>query len=270
MVTDFEFDGIDLSALGYAIVSFDGTRSGEVETDSQLSFNHTSSLNGKRQRFTKSIYDDPLQMEFYIAKNMCLFNNSMTEEDYVISLSEMAFLKRWLNSPTPKKLKVNDEEYNGVYWQGSFNVEEYIVGGKRVGAKLKFECDAPFGYMESTLHNDSLTANGSYSYNCTSDEVGWIYPTLTIIVRQAGNLEIRNASDNRVTRVNNCAVSEMITFDENLQITTNMPEHNVADDFNYVFYRVNNSFKSVENTIQSNLPIEFAISYTPYAKVVAI
>ena len=113
MVTDFEFDGIELSALGYAIVSFDGVKSGEVDSDSQLSYSHISAFNGKQLRFGQSTYEDPLKMEFYIAKNVCLFNNQLTAENYSISVSEMSFLKRWLNTPVAKKLKVNDTDN---YW----------------------------------------------------------------------------------------------------------------------------------------------------------
>ncbi len=269
MVTDFEFDGLNLSSFGYAIVSFDTVKSDEINTDSKFTFNHISAINGKQQRFITSVYEDPLEMEFYIARNICDTESGLKEENYNISVGDMATLKRWLVRPTPKRLKVNDYEYNGIFWNGSFNVEEYVFSGGRIGAKLTFECDAPFGYKEDTVFKGALEADESYSFNCVSDEIGWIYPTLVITVLQDGDLEIKNSSDNRVTSVLNCITNEVITFTDTLQVSSSA-EHRVADDFNYVFYRINNAFDCIENTIESNLPIQFTIKYNPYAKAVAV
>lgn len=270
MVTDFEFDGIELSSFGYAIVSFDNIKGDEITTDSKFTFNHISTNNGKQQPFATSTYDDPLEMNFYIAKNICEDNNAFKEKSYLISVGDMAMLKRWLVRATPKKLRVNDEEYRGIFWNGSFNVEEYVFGNERIGAKLTFECDAPFGYKETVTFKGALSSNGSYSYNCISDEIGWIYPTLKVKVLQDGDLKITNSSDGRDIVVKNCVANEVITFSDGLQISTSSETHKIANDFNYEFYRVNNEYNSIENTIESNLPIEFEIEYSPYAKVVAV
>ena len=271
MVTDFEYDGILLSQVGYAIVSFNGIRDGEISTDSQISFNHTSMMQGKYQPFSSYIYDDVLKMEIYIGKDMCRVENTEDRFNYSISVSDMAFLKRWLSRPTPHVLRaIGDDSYNGVFWRGSFVVEEYVLGGERVGAHLTFECDAPFGYMEDVVFRDSLASGSSYKYNCTSDEVGYIYPNLTVLLKEAGDLELTNTHDGRKTVVKNCEADEIITFTDKLQISSSISSHKILDDFNYVFYRINNSFNNVENTISSNLAIDFVINYNPYAKAVIV
>lgn len=270
MVTDFVYDGIRLSDLGYAIVSFDGARDDEVDTDSQLSFNHVSFFRGKKQPFITSVYEEPLEFELYIAKNLCGYSQDMKASNYNISVRDMAFLKRWLSRTTPHKLTAVNDEYNGIYWNGSFNIEEYVLGDGRIGAHLTFECDAPYGYKEEVTIRGSLNADESYEYNCMSDEIGWIYPTIKIDIQQDGDLNITNAADNRTVEIKGCVTGETITIDNNMQIRTNVQSHKIADDFNYVFYRVINSFDSVENSIQSNIPIDFTIKYTPYAKAVMI
>lgn len=93
MVTDFEYDGVLLSEVGYALVAFDGVKDGERDTDSQITFNHMSMMRGKYQPFSSYIYDDVLKMEFYIGKDMCRYGTSVKPTDYNISVSEMAFLK---------------------------------------------------------------------------------------------------------------------------------------------------------------------------------
>ena len=271
MVTDFEYDGMSLSSLGYAIATFGGIKDGEIDTDSQISFNHISMMQGKYQPFSSYTYDDVLKMEFYIVKNMCSYDEDYGEMDFNISVSDMAYLKRWLVRPTPHELRVvGNDDYNGIFWRGSFIIEEYTLGDNRIGAHLTFECDAPFGYMENTVFEGSISANNSYEYKCISDEIGWIYPKLTITVRQSGDLRIGNAHDGRTTVINNCQNNEVITFTENLQVQTSASSHNIMDDFNFVFYRICNSFDDVTNTLYSNLNIDFRIEYYPYAKAVIV
>lgn len=271
MVTDFIYDGLRLSDLGYMIVSFDGSsKGGEIETDSQLSYNHAPMMGGKRQPYITSIYEDPLKMEFYIGKNICVNGKQDTSKaSYTITLNDMAYLKRWLVRHSPHKLTVVGNEYNGIYWMGSFNVEEYVFGDGRVGASLKFECDAPFGYKEDVVLSGSLNANELLEYNCTSDEIGWIYPNITITVNENGDLTLKN-NDERETVIKNCKANEVITIDKNQQISSSLTSHKIADDFNYVYYRINNMFDSVANVLHTNLSITYEIRYSPYAKVVIV
>lgn len=271
MVTDFEYDGILLSEVGYALVTFDGVKDGETNTDSQITFNHAPMMRGKRQPFSSYIYDDVLKMEFYIGKDMCRINTAKEKFDYNISVSEMSFLKRWLSRPTPHVLRaVGDDDYNGIFWRGSFIIEEYTLGDGRIGAHLTFECDAPFGYMEDIVVRGDIESNEEFKYNCTSDEVGYIYPKLTILLKGDGDLKFGNGHDKRETIIKNCLAGEIITITENLQISSSISSHKIMNDFNFVFYRVSNTFRNVENSMKSNLPIEFIIEYNPYAKAVII
>ncbi len=270
MVTDFIYDGLRLSDLGYAIISFDSSKSGEVDTDSQLSYNHAPMMSGKRQPYITSIYEDPLKMEIQIGKNICVNGNlSTSKSSYTITLDDMAFLKRWLVRPHPHKLTVVGDGYDGIYWMGSFNVSEYVMSDGRIGATLEFECDAPFGYKDDVVFTGDLDANSTFEYNCSSDEIGWIYPDVTITLKEDGDLNIKN-SDNREVIIKNCKTNEVITIDKNLQISSSFESHKIADDFNYTYYRVNNSFNSVENSLTSNLAISYEIRYSPIAKAVIV
>lgn len=265
MITDITFDGISLNDLGYTVVSFDGARQGEIDTDSQFKYNHIFSMRGKKQPFITAVYEDPLEMDIYIAKDFC---NANTKD---ITVAEMAALKKTLVRPTPKVLTVSgNTAYSNVYWVGSFNVEEYVFGDRRVGAHLKFECDAPFGYYTDVTLTGNLSANGSTTYTSASNEIGYVYPQLEITLKSSGNLELYNAADGRTTKVNNCARGEVLTFTKNLQLSSSVSGHDVLSDFNFVFYRVNNTFSSGVNTLRSNLAISYKITYTPIAKVVIV
>ena len=271
MVTDFIYDDIKLSDVGYSIVFFDKHNDGEIDTDSKFSFNHISMMRGKLQSFITATYEDPLNMEFYIAKSLCIDGVVQTDYKwYDISVADMAYLKRWLVRPTPCKLTIQSDEYEGIFWNGSFNLEEYVFGDGRVGAHLTFECDAPFGYYDTVTINGSLEAEDMAVFNCTSDEIGWLYPDITITIKEDGDLELANSSDDRITVIKNCRENEVITITKNLQISSSFESHKIANDFNYVFYRINNKFGYTTNTIESNLKIDYAISYNPVAKAVAV
>ena len=272
MVTDFIYNDCRLSDFGYAIVLFDTIKDGEIDTDSQLTFNHISIANGKKMPFITSTYEDPLKMEFYIARNLCNYNdyNGIYDMTTNISLSEMAFLKRWLVSPTPHKLQVVGDEYAGIFWMGSFNVEEYTLGDNRIGAHLTFECDAPFGYYNDVTLEGSLNSGEVYKYNCISDEIGYLYPNISIRLMENGDLELSNSFDGKVTSIKNCRQYETITMDENMQIYSDYPTHEIMDDFNFVFYRIGSDFGNIGNTLESNLAIEYTIQYRPICKAVIV
>lgn len=271
MVTDFIYDDIKLSDIGYGVVLFDDNHKGEIDTDSQLSFNHAPMMRGKFQPFITATYEDPLEMEFYIAKSLCVDGQVQTGSNwYNISVADMAYLKRWLVRPTPHKLTIPNDEYTGIYWNGSFKLEEYIIGDGRLGAKLTFECDAPFGFYDDVTISGTLQANDAFTFNCTSDEIGWVYPDMTITVKEDGDLEIANTSDSRVMVIKNCKANEVITVTKTLQISSSFESHKIADDFNYVFYRINNSFGFTYNTFESNLNVDYSITYSPIAKAVVV
>ena len=265
-VDDFIYNGISLSSLNYVIVDFnDGSSLGGISTDSQRSHEHVSMFNGKFQPFSSSTFNDVLKMEFSIMKKAC-------PEDlgYIVTMEEIEGLKRWLNSPTPKKLKIVDYDFFDFYWMGSFNVEEVFAGGERVGANLTFESDRPFALKEARVYEGSIadTDNDSITILDTSDEPGYIYPTLQITVGEAGDLTLTNSFDGRETVIKNCEADETIMFTDTCQISTDSETHEVSDDFNFRFLRICNTYGNIKNVITSSLPITYSISYNPIAKVV--
>lgn len=266
MIDSFVYDGIDLKESGFFIVSFDGMTNGNVTTDSQRSFNQTSLFYGKYHPFLTTTYETPLMMSFQIMVLPCLDENSMADI-YEISLERMRWLKTWLSRSEAHRLTFPNTEYDGIIWEGSFNVEEIIMGSKRVGAELTFTSNRPFGFIEVT-GQQGLSANGVLSLNNTSDEYGYIYPDMTVRLSGNGDLEITNDFDNRVTVINNCSSGEEITFSSLLSISSSFSSHNLSSDFNYVFQRINRSITSGENNLTFSLPCSVEYTFRPIRKVV--
>lgn len=266
MITDFVFDSTRLSTLGYTVVRFDGSQDGTIDTDSDISFNHISLMNGKRQPFINSVYESPLVFEFYISKDYCDPSTSLN-----ISVREMADLKRWLIRPTVCNLTIPNAEYSGIYWKGSFNVEEYVFGDKRIGAHLTFECNAPYGYYDPVYMEGTLAANEVLTFNDISDEIGYICPYVHIKMLAAGDLRITD-KNGRVTEMKDCTTNELINFTRYLTVHRSNPTKNdkIGDYFNFIFYRISNTYNDRVNTFSCNLPVEYQIVYRPIAKVVPV
>ena len=79
---------------------------------------------------------------------------------------------------------------------------------------------------------------------------------------------VMNEFDKRETVVRGCSSGETLTFTHLLQILSSNKSHELGDDFNYKFIRINNEYGNTLNKLTFNLPCTYSISYNPIAKVV--
>lgn len=261
---DFTFRGESLSQRGYKLCCFNGQTSSEIAvTDSQRNFNLIHMFGGKYQPIAFTSYNEALIMEMDICKYDC-----PSETVLIIQPNETSEIKRWLSSPIANEFRLSDTAYDGIFWKGSFNVEEIHFCGECVGFHLTFTSVAPFGYRDTVTLEGTVAANGTVAINDTSDEEGYIYPDMSITLQADGDLEIENDFDNRKTVINGCESGEIINLTHLLQASTNKVAHILGNDFNYKFVRINNEYGNTVNNLTFNLPCEYLISYTPVAKVV--
>ena len=158
-----------------------------------------------------SVYDGALVAEMSICK---LGDNAGS----AITPKEAAALKRWLESPTASELRVGGDDYEGIFWNGTFNVEEVQADSICIGFNLTFTATAPFGYKDKVNISGSVAKDGTVSISDTSDDEGYIYPDITITLKSAGDLKITNEFDKRTTVIRGCSSGETLTFTHLLQI----------------------------------------------------
>lgn len=259
---DFTFRGESLNDHGYMLCEFDGSGSvGAVTTDSQRELTSISMFGGRYFPIIYSAYDGAFVAEMSICK---LGNNAGT----AVTPKEAAALKRWLESPVASEFRAGGDDYEGIFWNGTFNVEEVHADAACIGFNLTFTATAPFGYKDKVNISGSVAKDGTVSISDTSDDEGYIYPDITITLKAAGDLKITNGFDNRTTVVRGCSSGETLTFTHLLQILSSNKSHELGDDFNYKFIRINNEYGNVLNKLTFNLPCTYSISYNPIAKVV--
>ena len=267
-LTDFLYDGVKLSSLGYlvgsAVTSNNESASAGSRLELQTVVNHGNHLTG----IVNATYNEPITVTFDIIKYQCSDAVSPEMED-----NEIASLVRWLNRKEWCKFKplYNDLSFSNVYFMGTFNeISTIIKGGVVVGLTLTLTTNAPWGFMEYDDNTFTISqANGSFIIYDLSDELGNKYPEKIIITTTAGgDLSFTNNLNERTTTIKNCVSDETITLDcINKIITSNQNHTYLYNDFNYVYPMLTNTMDDSKNIFTSTLPCTVTIEYKPIRKV---
>lgn len=264
IINDFEYDGLRLSDYGYIMCSFDSTGSETISNGSNITFNTSPISKGSKHVLTNIKYDECLTTTFQICKNPCICTEI---EDAYITVDELATLTRWLNRQEFLKFKLIKEGYELIYFEGSFNIRKIMFGDYVIGLELDLVTNRPFALYEPIQKTFKITKNDQIeNFKDISDEIGYIYPKVTIICHASGTLKIHNAIENRDTIIKNCVSGEVITMDYPV-ISSSLSSHKIQDNFNYNFFRLANTFREKVNKLTFSIPCTMKMEYQPIRKV---
>lgn len=264
-ITDFKYDGVFLSDKGYIPCTFDESSGINVfDTGAKLTFNKVSMRNGKKYGLTSSKYENCVQIVFDICKESDSFYSNQS-----ISNSEYVELMRWLNRKEFHELCIICDYYGDestedlCHYNGSFNVDEIKINDILYGLRLTFESDSPFGYSQDKEYTFNFETSETEEYFLDeSDDIGYHYPNFIITCNDNGTLIFSNKEAGTRTVINNCVSGEIIKINSDTQtIETNLSDHKIARDFNYIFPVVCNSFENRTNTFTASMPCEVKIVY---------
>lgn len=260
-IYDFEYDGLLLSDMGFIVCKFDSSGVDTVSNGAELSFNTVSSQRGAKYELTSVDYGDALTATFQICKNLCF----SSEED--ITLEEARKIMRWLNRKEFHKFRFINDEYIGIYFEASFNVSRVEVGGILRGFELEMTTNAPFAFHDPIKFNiKNIVTNGKKTIVSKSDEEGYIYPQMEIIIDADGDLEIHNDIEDRTMLIKNCTKDEVIKLNYPV-IETSLVSHKIQDDFNWRFFRIARTFREDANHVTISLPCTIKMTYSPRIKI---
>lgn len=260
---DFEYDGLRLSDKGFMICKFDGGGVDTVTNGSEITFNTVSTLRGAKHELTSVEYGDYLTATLQICNNYC---DRATEE---ISLEDARDVMRWLNRKGFHKFNLIDNEYSGIYFMASFNVSKIEMDGRLVGFELELITNRPYALAEEvTVKVDTEAGEIINIYNKSDDE-GYVYPNMEIIVKESGDLKITNHIEDRTMIIKNCVVDEVITIEYPMISSSLGDKRNtkIQNDFNWMFFRLSSTFKNRLNEVESSLPCSIKLNYIPAVKV---
>ena len=272
---DFEYDGMLLSDFGFIICDFNGNSGVQTITDSEMSVNSISALNGRISYKTSINYDNNLIITFQICKIPSEKNG------IILTYDEVRTIKRWLERKEYKKFKFVGEnrDYSlNFYYEGIFNVSQIEIGNRICGLELSLNTNRPFAVHDTVKFKLEWTAEEMAAYDDSgdsiyrtivdnSDEIGAIYPRMKITCLRNGTFQIYN---NHIGRgycvIKNCKKNEVITINYPM-ITSSDTTHDLANDFNFEFLKIGNDFKNRANRLEIKLPSIVEIEYNPVVKV---
>jgi hypothetical protein len=261
MFTDFQFGDNFASDFGLMVATFDS--SGGVETvssGSTLTFNTVKSVGQDISELYGSTYDE----DYSFTIQLCRLDNHCNP--IPLMPEEYGAINRWLNRKTFDQFKINKEGYENIRFYGTFNVQAVKINEDIYGIECTFTSNAPYGFAKERTHTFS-NVKSFYIYD-DSDEVGEIYPYTVITCNEAGTLTLTNSADNELCQINNCTKGEIITIDNKHRIiTSNNLNHKIANDFNYNFIKLINTYKNRDNYYSSTLNINVIMTYFPVRKV---
>ena len=267
-MTNFVYDGQYLSDYGFVVCAFDAGDSIDIASiGADIKFEKVSRNGGKRFGLASTGYDECIVAEFDICKNPDVYDGL----DMRITDEERRELVRWLNRREFLVFQPIDD-YDGEseqrFYNASFNISLIESGGALYGLRLNMETDSPFGYgRERCVALDFSDSNIVKTVRDTSDDVGFIYPYLTITCKEDGDISLYNEMENCRTVIKNCVAGEVISMDcENQIVQTSVESHNVMDDFNYEFFRIGNVIGDRINRISASAPCIAEIRYRPVIK----
>ena len=279
LATDFEYDGAKLSDFGCMICEFDSSSgASEISIGSEITFNTVSKFSGKKWGLASTQYDTCIEASFSICKNACDYI-----DDMAFTSDEFRKLVRWLNRREFLKIQFlyedededtdSEDDSSGYgtncHYYASFNISKITINGIIYGAALTMITNAPFGYAEEVSETLTMSANVTYSLTDTSDEIGYIYPSMVITCKSSGTLTLTNSSQDCSMEITNCTSGEVITIDgDALIISSSSSSHDICNNFNFDFFKIGNTYDSSENSITSSLACTIVFTYEPIIKMV--
>lgn len=263
---DFSYGDKNLSDFGFILCRFGGSQGLETVTDGcQITFNTVPVLGGTKHNLTSVTYEECLETTLQICKHSC--KGGVQE----ITETEHREITRWLNRKNFLKLKIFDEAHIDLYYNAAINVSKIEIDGRLFGFELAVRTNTPFALKDvRTVNIKNLKVDGKHSINDISHEEGYIYPYTEITIGDIGSeketLEITNEIESRKTIIKNCVSGEVITMDYPV-ISSSDSSHNIQNDFNWVFFRVANTYENSRNDLTISLPCTIKIKYSPIVKV---
>lgn len=260
MFTDFQYGNKFASDFGLMVCSFDALNGTEtVSSGSNLTLNTAKSVGQDKFELYGTNYGEPYTFTFQLCKLSSLGTPlPLIPEEY-------GEINRWLNRKTYDTFKINTIGYENIRFIGTFNIQYIKINKEIYGIECTFTSNAPYAYEDERILEFS---NKSFYIYDDSDEIGEIYPNIVITCKENGELKIQNSADNEILIIKNCKLNEVININGKYKIITSSDlNHNIANDFNYNFLKIINSYDSRDNNFSSTLNIDIKLNYSPIRKV---
>lgn len=276
---DFEYADEKLSDYGMMICQFDDAGLETLSSGSDITFNQIPINRGRSFSLGSAAYDTAVTATFQICKDPYLTDR---EKALIFSAAEISSLQRWLcRNHQYHRFKIDQEGFEHIYWNGTFSAKQIELNGQVIGMELTLYTDAPYAYMdeiciEITEQDLKRDSEGNYLFDLydVSDEEGYRYPDMEITILNAADtgagckFVLTNSLDpDRPLIIKHCSGNEVIKINGGSHTISSSANRSLANDFNYCFPRIINSYTENKNTFTASLNCKIKLSYSPIRKV---
>lgn len=264
---DFYFDGHCLSDFNCVIGVLGGAGIETVSIGNELSLVTVRNAQTYRFKYVSSQYETAYTCTFSIFKYNC-----DDYSDHKLSEQEVAGLMRWLNRKGFYEFRKidDDEEVTDIYYMATFtNIQKIVDGDDVIGLELTMQTNAPFAYYNKVKWEGTFSGDNTLLFTDTSDEIGYLYPTIEVECLENGNFSLTNSQSEKSTLVRNCVNGEVLTFaGDTKQLYSSVEHEGLYNDFNFVYPVIGNTFDNRVNELSSNLKCNIRVEYSPICKAV--
>ena len=156
-LTDFVYDGVKLSSLGYLVGNIVSSNNDSATAGSKLDLQTVVNRGNNLTQIITSQYNEPITATFDIVKYACT-----DTADSIVSDKEISYIMRWLNQTEYCKFYpiYNDLSLPNVYFKGTFTeINTAQLGGNVVGFNVTFTSNAPYGFIDYDVADMQINAS---------------------------------------------------------------------------------------------------------------
>jgi phage-related protein len=196
--------------------------------------------------FDKQIYRKP-KPYFYGVSQRPVLQFPLTFGSFnVVNGDSRSLIKKWLfGNLNYKILQLVQCDLDGIYFNCFLtDPSDLYVANVNYAFSCTVTCDAPWGweYPKTITHtySGSSIQNRSFTFNNLSDDLDYMYPTLSFTLNSlGGDFTLTNASDSsRIFKFTGLSAGETITVDNYRQIITSSTGLYRISNFNLNWFRL--------------------------------
>ena len=253
----FSYNGINSTEMNVMTCDIDGN-TGLIETPSgsALELSTVKPVCADKWHFYNAQYSEPLSYSIHLMKT------GFTP----FTVDEITKINRWLmRKDGYHPFSFTDSAYGAItFFATAVSGSIVSSSNKNIALKYDFKTNAPFGYGDEITV--SFGGSGNFLLENTSSENGYIYPSMVILSNSNSDIEISN--NGRITKIEKCLKGEKITLNNEYKIiSSSNVQHDLANDFNYKWFRLSRNDDAIENNITVKGDCTIQLTYRPVIKI---
>lgn len=139
------------------------------------------------------------------------------------------------------------------------NILQYKMDARIVGLTVIFESASPFAFSNLQTVSQSISGEGTVNIDNLSDDNYTFVKMKTTYENTSGDsVIITNTTIGERTQINNLAVNETVTLNNNQTITSDKPNRIFGNDFNFYFPRLAPGLNEFTITGTGNITFEYS------------